>query len=98
MRPNYAYTSSFKIEEYEKDEEKLRFQVGKDYPFEYFFDKATKERLAQNEEREYDESSDEESSEDEVEEAGEVKKEGSKDKYLNSAETNTKPEDNQGDP
>ena len=41
----------------------MRNQSGKEYPFEYFFDKATKERLAQNEDQEI-ESSGESSGED----------------------------------
>ena len=49
----------FKLQEYEKSEENLREDKGKDYPFEYFYDKATKERLAQNEAREDEEEEDE---------------------------------------
>ncbi len=60
ISPIISYFIFFQLQEYEKSEENLREDKGKDYPFEYFYDKATKERLAQNEAREAEEEDEDE--------------------------------------
>ena len=61
---------NLQVQEYEKSEEKLREDKGKDYSFEFFFDKAGKERDEASHRLSGDE---EDSSEDSEEEWEEVK-------------------------
>ena len=68
----YIYISFYQIEQFKKERDMLNYDESKDYPFNYFFDKAEHENMKGDSTDDSDEEfSDEEFSDDELNECNE---------------------------